>query len=137
MRPETCFTIASPFLEEKGAPAAPATDHEMGYGMPVTRPIPGGPTMQQNLHDHVQGGEEEESDEDDRMVGMMGRGYGHLTAAFAGDDAASAATPLGPFATWQAERAIGDHDRNTLRLRLDPEGDRTAFEPGMTVWLKR
>jgi HlyD family secretion protein len=45
--------------------------------------------------------------------------------------------PLGPFATWQAERAIGDHDRNTLRLRLDPEGDPTGFEPGMTVWLKR
>jgi HlyD family secretion protein len=45
--------------------------------------------------------------------------------------------PLGPFATWQAERAIGDHDRNTLRLRLDPKGDATAFEPGMTVWLLR
>ncbi|MFY9835148.1 MAG: HlyD family efflux transporter periplasmic adaptor subunit [Xanthobacteraceae bacterium] len=46
-------------------------------------------------------------------------------------------TPLGPFATWQAERAIGDHDRNTLRLRLDPEGDLEGFEPGMTVWLER
>src|SRR5262249_23695935 len=23
--------------------------------------------------------------------------------------------PLGSFATWQAERAVGDHDRNTLR----------------------
>jgi HlyD family secretion protein len=45
--------------------------------------------------------------------------------------------PLGPFATWQAERAIGDHDRNTLRLRLDPKGDPTKFEPGMTVWLTR
>jgi HlyD family secretion protein len=45
--------------------------------------------------------------------------------------------PLGPFATWQAERAVGDHDRNTLRLRLDPRGDRKSFEPGMTVWLKR
>ena len=44
--------------------------------------------------------------------------------------------PLGPFATWQAERAIGDHDRNTLRLRLDPQGDPTGLEPGMTVWLK-
>jgi HlyD family secretion protein len=43
--------------------------------------------------------------------------------------------PLGPFATWQAERAIGDHDRNTLRLRLDLQGDQTGFEPGMTVWL--
>jgi HlyD family secretion protein len=45
--------------------------------------------------------------------------------------------PLGPFATWQAERAVGDHDRNTLRLRLDPQGDSTGFEPGMTVWLNR
>ena len=45
--------------------------------------------------------------------------------------------PLGPFATWQAERAVGDHDRNTLRLRLDPQRDATAFEPGMTVWIGR
>jgi HlyD family secretion protein len=45
--------------------------------------------------------------------------------------------PLGVFATWQAERTVGDHDRNTLRLRLHPQGDATAFEPGMTVWLSR
>jgi HlyD family secretion protein len=45
--------------------------------------------------------------------------------------------PLGSFATWQAERAVGDHDRNTLRLRLDFRGDPTGFEPGMTVWLQR
>jgi HlyD family secretion protein len=45
--------------------------------------------------------------------------------------------PLGVFATWQAERAVGDHDRNTLRLRLDPLGDPPGFEPGMTVWLSR
>jgi len=45
--------------------------------------------------------------------------------------------PLGPFATWQAERAVGDYDRNTLRLRLDPQRDATAFEPGMTVWFVR
>src|SRR5271166_4291007 len=45
--------------------------------------------------------------------------------------------PLGSFATWQAERAIGDHDRSTLRLRLDPQGDPTGLEPGMTVWLNR
>jgi HlyD family secretion protein len=44
--------------------------------------------------------------------------------------------PLGVFATWQAERVIGDHDRNTLRLRLDPEGDRVGLEPGMTVWIE-
>ena len=46
-------------------------------------------------------------------------------------------TPLGSFATWQAERAIGDHDRATLRLRLDPQGDTAGLAPGMTVWLTR
>jgi HlyD family secretion protein len=45
--------------------------------------------------------------------------------------------PLGTFATWQAERVIGDHDRNTLRLRLDPEGNPAGLEPGMTVWIQR
>jgi HlyD family secretion protein len=45
--------------------------------------------------------------------------------------------PLGIFATWQAERAVGDHDRNTLRLRLDPQGDASGLEPGMTVWIVR
>ena len=45
--------------------------------------------------------------------------------------------PLGVFATWQAERAVGDHDRNTLRLRLDLRGDGSRLEPGMTVWLAR
>jgi HlyD family secretion protein len=44
--------------------------------------------------------------------------------------------PLGTFATWQAERVIGDHDRNTLRLRLDPEGEPAGLEPGMTVWIQ-
>jgi HlyD family secretion protein len=45
--------------------------------------------------------------------------------------------PLGAFATWQAERAVGDHDRNTQRLRLDPQGDPSELEPGMTVWIDR
>jgi HlyD family secretion protein len=45
--------------------------------------------------------------------------------------------PLGVFATWQAERVIGDHDRNTLRLRLDARGGTTGLEPGMTVWIER
>ncbi len=44
--------------------------------------------------------------------------------------------PLGIFATWQAERVIGDHDRNTLRLRLDPQERSTGLEPGMTVWIE-
>ena len=43
--------------------------------------------------------------------------------------------PIGDFATWQAERVIGDHDRNTLRLRLDPKGEPADLEPGMTVWI--
>ncbi|OAE99681.1 hypothetical protein AYJ54_32880 [Bradyrhizobium centrolobii] len=44
--------------------------------------------------------------------------------------------PLGVFATWQAERVIGDHDRNTLRLRLDLEQKAADLEPGMTVWIE-
>jgi HlyD family secretion protein len=44
--------------------------------------------------------------------------------------------PLGVFATWQAERVIGDHDRNTLRMRLDPVGEAAGLEPGMTVWIE-
>jgi HlyD family secretion protein len=43
--------------------------------------------------------------------------------------------PLGVFATWQAERVIGDHDRSTLRLRLDLKGEPVGLEPGMTVWI--
>jgi HlyD family secretion protein len=43
----------------------------------------------------------------------------------------------GQFATWQAERAVGDHDRNTLRLRIDPREDPSKLQPGMTVWLVR
>jgi hypothetical protein len=45
--------------------------------------------------------------------------------------------PHGPFATRHAERAISDHDRNTLRLRLDPQGDPIGVEPGITVWISR
>jgi multidrug resistance efflux pump len=44
--------------------------------------------------------------------------------------------PIGVFATWQAERVVGDHDRNTLRLRLDQEGRQKALEPGMSVWIE-
>jgi HlyD family secretion protein len=43
--------------------------------------------------------------------------------------------PLGSFATWQAERAVGAHDRNTLRLRIDPRGDVSTFDAGTTVWI--
>jgi HlyD family secretion protein len=46
-------------------------------------------------------------------------------------------SPIGQFATWQAERAVGDHDRNTVRLRVELRGDSSQLEPGMTVWLVR
>jgi HlyD family secretion protein len=44
---------------------------------------------------------------------------------------------LGSFAVWQAERAVGDHDRNTVRLRVEPTAKLDRLEPGMTVWLVR
>lgn len=43
--------------------------------------------------------------------------------------------PLGEFATWRAARAVGDHDLNSFRLRLDPVRPADALRPGMTVWL--
>jgi HlyD family secretion protein len=44
--------------------------------------------------------------------------------------------PLGTFAIWQAERVIGDHDRSTLRVRLDPQEEATGLEPGMMTWIE-
>jgi HlyD family secretion protein len=45
--------------------------------------------------------------------------------------------PLGDFATWQATRAIGDHDLNSFFVRLDPVGeDDDDLAPGMSVWLR-
>jgi len=46
-------------------------------------------------------------------------------------------SPIGQFATWQAERAVGDHDRNTVHLRVELHEDSLPLEPGMTVWLVR
>ncbi len=43
--------------------------------------------------------------------------------------------PLGEFATWRAARAVGDHDLNSFRLRLDPVASIGDLQPGMTVWL--
>jgi hypothetical protein len=53
-------------------------------------------------------------------------GHRHHIAVEIGDD---------PDRTGDDEK--DDHDRNTLRLRLDLEGDPSIFEPGMSVWLKR
>jgi HlyD family secretion protein len=66
-----------------------------------------------------------------KMVGVMRNGAeGEIKSVI------TELRPLGVFATWQAERVIGDHDRNTLRLRLDPEGEAAGLEPGATVWIK-
>jgi multidrug resistance efflux pump len=43
--------------------------------------------------------------------------------------------PLGEFATWRAARAVGDHDLNSFRLRLDPVAKAEGLQPGMSVWL--
>lgn len=43
--------------------------------------------------------------------------------------------PLGEFATWRAARAVGDHDLNSFRLRIEPSGPVEGLDPGMTVWL--
>lgn len=45
--------------------------------------------------------------------------------------------PLGEFATWRAARAVGDHDLNSFRVRIDPESGAPALAPGMTVRLMR
>lgn len=44
---------------------------------------------------------------------------------------------LGAFATWQARRVVGDHDRSTVRLRVDPSPMVSGLESGMTVWIAR
>jgi HlyD family secretion protein len=44
--------------------------------------------------------------------------------------------PLGEFATWRAARAVGDHDLNSFRLRLDPIDAASGLQPGQTVWLR-
>jgi HlyD family secretion protein len=66
-----------------------------------------------------------------KMVGVMRNG-----AEGAIKSVITELRPLGVFATWQAERVIGDHDRNTSRLRLDPQGEAAGLEPGATVWIE-
>jgi hypothetical protein len=65
-------------------------------------------------------------------IGDVGRmGTGEATPALVTE-----LLPLGPFATWQAERAVGDYDRNTLRLRLGPQpcvGMRSSSCPKASV----
>ena len=65
-----CGTIAA-------SAQAPVAQTPATQPSPTTQPIPGGSMIQQRLQDHVQIGEEEDSDQDGRMMGMMGRGYEH------------------------------------------------------------
>jgi HlyD family secretion protein len=77
---------------------------------------------------------------EDSLPGLTVGTAVHVERAGTGEKTPAVVTelrPLGAFATWQAERAVGDHDRNTLRLRLDPRSDAGSLEPGMTVWLLR
>src|ERR1700729_3758799 len=76
---------------------------------------------------------------EDHLGGFAVGGTANVTRNAADGTIKSVVTelrPLGVFATWQAERVIGDHDRNTLRLRLDPEKQPAGLEPGMTVWIE-
>ena len=74
----------------------------------------------------------------DRVVDLDAESWQRTLAARPGIAGATQAVitelrPLGTFATWQAERVIGDHDRNTLRLRLDPKGQPAGLEPGERI----
>ncbi len=74
---------------------------------------------------------------EDRLQGLSVGGTARLTAADGKRLEARVVEmrPLGEFATWRAARAVGDHDLNSFRLRLDPTADGAGLEPGMTVWL--
>jgi HlyD family secretion protein len=77
---------------------------------------------------------------EDRLGGItVGSAVNVLTSGATGSTPGrvSEVASTGQFATWQAERAVGDHDRNTLRLRVDPQADLSKLEPGMTAWLVR
>ncbi|QPF88137.1 HlyD family efflux transporter periplasmic adaptor subunit [Bradyrhizobium genosp. L] len=77
---------------------------------------------------------------EDHLNGLSIGSTASVTRAGAADAIRAVITelqPLGIFATWQAERVIGDHDRSTLRLRLDPQGQLAGLEPGMTVSIAR
>jgi HlyD family secretion protein len=77
---------------------------------------------------------------EDQLQGITVGSHVDLIAAGRNDRFAGVVTellPLGAFAIWQAARAVGDHDRNTLRLRIDPQPGAPPLESGMTVWLAR
>jgi HlyD family secretion protein len=77
---------------------------------------------------------------EDRLAGITIGSTVNVQVAGASAPLAAVVTelsPIGQFATWQAERAVGDHDRNTVRLRVELREHSSKLEPGMTVWLVR
>jgi HlyD family secretion protein len=45
--------------------------------------------------------------------------------------------PQGEFASWRADRAVGDYDLNTFLIRADPIGGAEGLQPGLMVWLNQ
>jgi HlyD family secretion protein len=101
---------------------------EKGEIVPVGKPVlmlePGGPWFAFTLREDALGG---------LAVGkevVLTTDGGKRVAA-----RLSELRPLGEFATWRAARAVGDHDLNSFRLRLDPVGPADDLQAGMSVWL--
>lgn len=42
--------------------------------------------------------------------------------------------PLAEFATWRAARAVGDHDLNAFRVRLEPTGGTDGLEAQLALF---
>jgi len=75
---------------------------------------------------------------EDELRGLAIGGRTHLRVAGTPIDAiVTELRPLGEFATWRAARAVGEHDLNSFRLRLEPLGPTPEMQPGMTAFLDR
>ena len=61
--------------------------------------------------------------ESDARYGRDNRGRGHRNA------------PAWRVRDWRAARAVGDHDLNSLLVRVDPIAPVPTMQPGMTAWL--
>lgn len=108
-------------------------------GIPVAVPgeilVPGKPVLTLLVEDHRWFGLTLRED----ALGSFTVGSEVILAAADGHPIAARVTelrPLGEFATWRAARAVGDHDLNSFRLRIEPTSDAAGLEPGMSVWLR-
>jgi HlyD family secretion protein len=77
---------------------------------------------------------------EDQLRDLRLAAFVRLLPARGGNDVSGRVTeliPRGEFATWRAARVVGDHDLNTLLLRIDTVGSSpNGLQPGMTVWLQ-